>query len=121
VSLAPYERRRRRSRFSIWTIVAPVALVLVAGLSWAIVRDAGWVDRVRDDLGAGRSKPRAHPPRRTTGPTANGVRLYYRVHAGDTLTRIAARFDTTIARLLVLNPRLTLASNLRIRERLRVR
>jgi len=36
--------------------------------------------------------------------TASGRRRFYRVRAGDTLESIAARFDTTVADLLDLNP-----------------
>jgi LysM repeat protein len=44
---------------------------------------------------------RPQPPTRTT---PGGARLY-RVRAGDTLEGIAARFGTSVERLLELNPR----------------
>jgi LysM repeat protein len=44
-------------------------------------------------------------PTETSGTTtAAGRRRFYRVRAGDTLESIAARFDTTVADLLDLNP-----------------
>jgi len=49
------------------------------------------------------------PTTTDTAPTTTGVagpcrRPRYRVRAGDTLESIAARFDTTVADLLELNP-----------------
>ena len=38
-----------------------------------------------------------------TGGAANGS-LYYRIAAGDTLGEIAAKYGTTVAKLVALNP-----------------
>jgi len=54
--------------------------------------------------------------RRTTPPQA---RRSYSIEAGDTLETIAAQFDTTVERLLTLNPGLDPVA-LRIGQRIRV-
>src|ERR1044072_2136383 len=46
---------------------------------------------------------------------------YYRVRAGDVLSRIASRFNTTVTRLLKLNPKIKDADKINIDQRLRVK
>lgn len=57
----------------------------------------------------------------TTGTTTarEEPRRYYVVRGGDTLADIAARFDTTVHELLLLNPGVR-ATSLRIGQKLRV-
>jgi LysM repeat protein len=59
----------------------------------------------------------AHPPKHANAP--QGPR-YYRVRAGDTLARIAARTQTPVARLERLNPHVQ-PTALFIGQRLRLR
>jgi LysM repeat protein len=56
----------------------------------------------------------------TTGQQANRGRRFYRVRSGDTLESIAARVDTTVERLLELNPGID-SLTLQPGERIRVR
>ena len=62
------------------------------------------------------TSPRTTTTRRTTPPQA---RRSYSIEAGDTLETIAAQFDTTVERLLTLNPGLDPVA-LRIGQRIRV-
>ncbi|MGZ4256829.1 MAG: LysM peptidoglycan-binding domain-containing protein [Gaiellaceae bacterium] len=55
----------------------------------------------------------------TTAPVKHGPR-YYRLRAGETLSDVAVRFNTTVERLLALNPHVK-PTALTVGERIRVR
>ena len=55
----------------------------------------------------------------TTGPSTRGPR-YYRLRAGETLSDVAVRFNTTVERLLALNPHVK-PTALIVGQRIRVR
>ena len=110
-SLPDFEHRRRPARFTVWTVVAPVALLLSVSVIVVIAREAGWVD----DGATTTTRPvstRTAPPQRTTTTrrrpptktTTTARRVMYTVRAGDTLEAIAIRFDTSVSELLRLNP-----------------
>ena len=46
--------------------------------------------------------------------------LYYRLHAGQTISDVAIRFDTTVTKLLALNPGIE-PTQLTVGQRIRVR
>ena len=54
-----------------------------------------------------------------TGPTSGRPR-FYRLRAGQTLSDVALRFDTTVDEVLSLNPRVN-PNALRIGQRIRIR
>jgi LysM repeat protein len=56
----------------------------------------------------------------TTGTTAVKRRQFYRLRAGETLSDVAIRFDTTVEDLLALNPGIE-PTNLNVGQRIRVR
>jgi LysM repeat protein len=57
----------------------------------------------------------------TTTPTTRRPRpKYYRLRAGETISDVALRFDTTVEELLSLNPKIE-PNQLRIGQRIRVR
>jgi peptidoglycan endopeptidase LytE len=56
----------------------------------------------------------------TTAATTRRRPLYYRLHAGQTISDVAIRFDTTVTRLLALNPRIE-PTQLTVGQRIRVR
>ena len=56
----------------------------------------------------------------TTKRAGGGQRRFYRVRSGDTLERIAARYDTTVADLVELNPNVD-PNALTVGQRIRVR
>jgi LysM repeat protein len=110
-------------RTRVWAtrILAPIAFlaaatVLVILVQRALENDSGTtaqtttVPVTSDGAGAGGAAD--------TGASADGPQ-YYRIRAGDTLDAIAARFDTTVDRLLQLNPGIDPLS-LTPRERIRV-
>ena len=55
----------------------------------------------------------------TAGPVAHRPR-YYKLRAGETLSDVAVRFDTTVEQLLALNPRVK-PTALIVGQRIRVR
>ena len=79
---------------------------------------------VRSGLETG-SSPNPRPTVATTQPatTAATTRrrpLYYRLHAGQTISDVAIRFDTTVTKLLALNPGIE-PTQLTVGQRIRVR
>ena len=56
----------------------------------------------------------------TTAATTRRRPVYYRLHAGQTLSDVAIRFDTTVTKLLALNPRVE-PTQLTVGQRIRVR
>ncbi len=78
---------------------------------------------VRSGLDEGSSRA-AKPAAAATAPTVTTPRAparprYYRIRAGDTLARIAPRFDLTEAELVALNPSIE-PTALRIGQKIRV-
>jgi LysM repeat protein len=55
-----------------------------------------------------------------TTPASRGRPRYYRLRAGETLSDIALRFNTTVGSLLTLNPRVD-PNALRVGQRIRIR
>lgn len=96
---------RGRSRYSVWTIVAPLALIGVFGLSVVLVRDA-------------LDQPAAPAPAATAAETAAvedaeaaepvtvgaDVPPSYKIRKGDTLSAIAERYGLTEDHIRELNP-----------------
>ena len=56
-----------------------------------------------------------------TGGAGRAAAQYYVIQRGDTLTRIAHRFGTTIRRLMDLNPRITDPNKIYAGDRIRVK
>ena len=56
----------------------------------------------------------------TTAATTRRRPVYYRLHAGQTLSDVAIRFDTTVTKLLALNPHVE-PTQLTVGQRIRVR
>jgi LysM repeat protein len=56
----------------------------------------------------------------TTAAITRPRPLYYRVRAGETLSDVAIRFNTTVTKLLALNPRIE-PTQLTVGQRIRVR
>ena len=62
----------------------------------------------------------ATTPTTTTTPTRRPRPKYYRLQAGETISDVALRFDTTVEEVLKLNPKIE-PNQLRIGQRIRVR
>jgi Tfp pilus assembly protein FimV len=91
---------------------APVAFLAAVTIAVLLVR-AGL-----------RSEPAATPTTiatttTSTIPRPHGPR-FYRLRAGETLSDVAVRFDTTVQRLRALNPRVN-PNALRVGQRIRLR
>ena len=94
-----------RSRFSVWTIVAPLALIGVFALAVMLVRDA------LDQPAPAASEPAAAQAAEvdeaaaeqpvTVGPD---VPPSYKIRKGDTLSAIAERYGVTEDYIRELNP-----------------
>jgi len=120
-----FSRLHERSRFSAWTFVAPVVLLVTVTIVVSIVRGSGWLD-------AGPTAGPA-PSTTTTAPESTGagtgtatqgqsgaLRQTYEIEAGDTLSTIAERFRTDVDALVRLNPGVT-PSALVPGERIRIK
>jgi LysM repeat protein len=101
----PSRRRRHQPRFSVWTFVAPVALVAAVLLVVSVARPLLHSTPARTTV--------ATAPTAATLPTSTAAagarkrrRKLYVVQPGDTLSAIGRRFGVTQARLLALNPSL---------------
>jgi LysM repeat protein len=101
-------RGRHEFRLTVWTFVAPVALVAAVLVVINIAQDV--IDD-RSNVEATLQSATARPAGGTTSQGAEGTstaggqqeRRFYVIEAGDTLSAIAARFDTTEERLQELN------------------
>ena len=100
----------------------PIAFLLAVTVAVLIVRssladgDGGASTPAATSTAGGTTGPTL--PRRRTTPT--GGARFYRIQAGDTLETVAAQFDTSVERLLVLNPDVDPVA-LGIGERVRVK
>ncbi|MEJ7793727.1 MAG: LysM domain-containing protein [Gaiellaceae bacterium] len=85
----------------------PIAFLLAVTVAVLIVRsslsdgDGGASTPAATSTAGGTTAPTL--PRRRTTPPTGGAR-FYSIQAGDTLETVAAQFDTSVERLLVLNP-----------------
>jgi LysM repeat protein len=115
-----------RGRSSLARFGAPAAFLVAATIAILLVRSA-------TSHGEASTPPRANvphttstvaepppPPTTTPGTTVPADAEFYEIEAGDTLDLVADRFDTTVERLLVLNPDVDPVA-LRIGQRIRVK
>jgi hypothetical protein len=105
--------KRRRFPFSIWTVVAPVALAACVFVIVSIASDAGWTRRGQETTVT-----------RTTGSAGSsqaGGAILYRVKRGETLTMIAVRFGISLERIKALNPKLPADGSVPAGRRIRLR
>jgi LysM repeat protein len=109
-------RARPRFRLSIWTIAAPLALVVCVVVIASIARSAGW-------LGHGHAAKPAKVVRanRSAASPGSTVAMLYRPRPGDTLTDIAVRFGLSLASLHTLNPKASTSAALPASPRIRLR
>jgi LysM repeat protein len=108
--------RRTSARFA-----APAAFLVAATIAVLLVRSALSDEQSTPGSATTISTTQA-PPTTGTAPgttTAAAQRRFYVIRAGDTLETIAAAHDTTVERLLVLNPDLDPVA-LSIGQRIRV-
>ena len=122
-------RRRGRHRFSIWTLVAPIALLASVSVIVVIARGAGWVGPDTEatifttTTGSSTSSTTTSTggtDTTATRTTSNQTKIFYTIRSGDTLEAVAVRYGTTVQRLLVLNPGVN-PNTLRIGQRIRLR
>jgi resuscitation-promoting factor RpfA len=93
-------------RLSLARLLAPIALIAFTVAVLVIVMGSGVVgdDSSSETTGA-RDLPTATERSTTsTGQKKQKIRAAYTIRANDTLSGIAARFGTTVERLLELNP-----------------
>jgi LysM repeat protein len=97
---------------------APIAFLLAVTIAVLLVRSG----LKSDPAPATASAPTATVPTTPTAPAKVPPRRrrFYRLRSGETLSDVAIRFDTTVPRLLTLNPGIT-PTNLTVGQRLRVK
>jgi LysM repeat protein len=109
-------------RARIWAVrlAAPIAFFAAATVLIILVQQG--LSSGDSDAAETTTPVATTPTTATTAPTTTepARRRFYRVRAGDTLESIAARFDTTVADLLELNPGIDPLA-LTPRQRIRVR
>jgi LysM repeat protein len=98
--------------------VAPAVLLLAVTGVVLLVRSALRSDTPAATPTAGHVTTRAKPARRPPPPRV--VAQYYVIRSGDTLDTIAARFATSLDKLLALNPGVE-PTTLRPGQRLRIK
>lgn len=94
-----------RSRFSVWTIVAPLALVGVFALAVLLVRDA--LDRpvaASEPVPAAEAADPADAAAEQPVTVGPDVPPSYKIRKGDTLSAIAERYGVTEDYIRELNP-----------------
>jgi LysM repeat protein len=113
--LRPELRPRRRLReYSMWTFVAPVALIVSVVIVVSVISGA-----MRRDHTATTHKTTTSPTTTAALVSKAGKKAYYRVHQGDTLATIADRLNIDVDTLYRLNPNVD-EFNLQPGQRLRV-
>lgn len=110
-----------RRHSSLARFAAPVAFLLAVTVAVLIVRSAVKSEATgpaaaRETVPATTSRTSTRPGRTTRSPRAR----FYEIQRGDTLETVAAKFDTSVEQLLVLNPDVDPVA-LGIGERIRVK
>jgi len=110
-----------RRHSSLARFAAPVAFLLAVTVAVLIVRSAVKSEATgpaaaRETVPATTSLTSTRPGRTTRSPRAR----FYEIQRGDTLETVAAKFDTSVEQLLVLNPDVDPVA-LGIGERIRVK
>ena len=109
-------RRGWRAEFKRYA--APVAFLAAVTIAVLLVRSA-----LKTESSPTPTTPVTTAPTTTTTPTGTTRRRqkrYYRLRAGETISDVAIRFDTTVEELLRLNPKIE-PTQLTIGQRIRVR
>src|SRR5262245_31799411 len=101
-------RGRHEFRLTVWTFVAPVALVVavlvVLNIAGEVLDDRSAVTATLEGTRTAASESNANPGSEPTTTAATARRRFYTIKPGDTLSAIAAQFDTTEEQLQQLNP-----------------
>ena len=120
-------RRERRSNADLAArLLAPVVFLVAVTIAVLLVRSGLSGDDANPPRPGTALETRATTPSpratttRSTATTPPPARQNYAIEAGDTLETIAVEFDTTVERLLTLNPDLDPVA-LRIGQRIRVK
>jgi len=108
-------RRRSAAR-----LLAPLALLLVAGAIGLVVQRYTGPDEENGGDTAGRTVDDQPPPRNGTEERPRRERSFYRVKLNDTLGLIAEKTDVPVERIQELNPELD-PQNLVVGQRIRLR
>jgi LysM repeat protein len=95
---------------------APVAFLAAVTIAVLLVRSG-----LRSDSSKSSTTPETRTVATTHTVTTRHRRpQYYRLRAGETISDVALRFNTTVAALLVLNPKIQ-PTQLSVGQRIRVR
>ena len=97
---------------------APAAFLLAATIAVLLVRSGLRTDAA--PVTTARTTTTTTVSTTTSTPVPPRRRRFYRLRAGETLSDVAIRFDTTVERLLALNPGIE-PTNLVVGQRIRVK
>ena len=102
----PDQPLRPRRRFSLWTILAPAALILLVVLVFnAVGKSCAFKDCDAKKSSAA-SKKESGAAKKSTAAKQQKQRRGYKVRSGDSLQTIAARFELSEADLKACNPKI---------------
>jgi hypothetical protein len=101
---------RARHRFSVWTVIFPLALTACVYVVASIIASARWTLGTTD-----------HGASRTVRPIPARVVREYTTRAGDTWRRVARRSHVSVSQLHRLNPHDTARGEIVAGERLVLR
>jgi LysM repeat protein len=107
---------RRGWRAEVKRYAAPVAFLAAVTIAVLLVRSG-----LRSDSSKSSTTPETTTVATThTATTRHRRPQYYRLRAGETISDVALRFNTTVAALLALNPKIQ-PTQLSVGQRIRVR
>jgi LysM repeat protein len=96
---------------------APVAFLLAVTIAVLLVRSGLRTDAASS---VGTTSPTTTVATTAATPVPPRRRRYYRLRAGETLSDVAIKFDTSVEQLLALNPGIQ-PTNLTVGQRVRVK
>ncbi len=108
-------RGTRGWRAEVKRYAPPVAFLLAVTIAVLLVRSG-----LRKDSPSVSTGPTVTVATTTSKPVPPRRRRYYRLRAGETLSDVAIRFDTSVEQLMALNPGIR-PTNLTVGQRVRVR
>jgi len=101
-------RGRHEFRLTVWTFVAPVALVVavlvVVNIAGEVIDDNESVPATLEGTRTAATETQANAGSEPGTTTTPARRRFYTIKPGDTLSAIAAQFGTTEQQLQELNP-----------------
>jgi hypothetical protein len=98
------DQPRPRRRYSVWTLLAPAALIVFVVLLFNTLGSSCAIKDCSKHHSAAATKSSASSTSTATGTTAVPLNKLYKVKASDTAQSIASHFNLTVDQLEACNP-----------------